>query len=281
MSAGYGGRGSSYSRGGSSKKVRRKKQEYHEHRYHSPEAGSPGDQGTLKDRTLRSLDRLGHQAFVPGSGYGMENWMKSLNFLLEDFEARAAEELTLPESYLARRSEVLTALSKPPEAPELDAEIAGAREAEVKVLKALGNREASYFGSTRSDLNRRKDGVSAELDAERAAIAKIKAQPRPNRLFQRFLGEKPPSTAGKEANAARLEKEVAEIDAEIAALEAEEFLFDEGRRQLEVARDNLSKLEARKAERLQFSVEREAAAKALAEEIGKLPLPGGEEGQRV
>jgi chromosome segregation ATPase len=271
MSGAQGGRGGTFARrGSSSKKVRHSKQDFHEHKVRLVEGGSPLDFPALRERTIQSLDRLGRQAFVPDSGYGLEGWMKSLDLLLGEFEAAAAGESALTESYSKKKEEILSSLRKSAESPQLDSEIAGARELQRKVASALGNKDASYFGSKLSDLNRRHESLSAQLESQRALIARIKAQPRPGRLFHRFLGEKPPSTAEEEATAAKLEKDRGDVESEISMVQAEQLLYEEGKRQLSQATDTLNRLEGAKVERLQLKQEREDAARALSEEISKM-----------
>lgn len=269
--SGYGGRGGSYARrGSSSKKVKHRKQEFHEHRIHLTESEPPADLQTLKDRTVQSLERLGKQTFVPGSDYGLEGWMKSLRLLLEDFEANLPAPAPITESYRARKADILDSLSRSASSPDLDAQIAQAREAEAKVIQALGNRDASYFGSQLADLKRRQEKVASELEDQRATISRVKGQANARRLWQRFLGESPPSTAEYEAEAARLQKELEELESQIVSVQGEELLYREGKRQLASASEALAALEAKKSERLQLVQERDAATRALAEEVSKI-----------
>jgi hypothetical protein len=271
MSAGYGGRGggSFARRGSSSKKVRHRKQDFHEHRVRLAESGTPPDFQTLRARTLQSLDRLGHQVLPPDSSYGMQNWMKSLGILLDDFEARASSMVTLPEGYVAGKEGVLTTLSKGFTFPEMDAPIAGAKDDVARISSGIGNRDAAYFGSRLAALKAKRERLVTELDAERASISRIKAE-RPGRLFQRILGQRPPSTSETEAHAADLEREIDESDSQTAALHEEELRYREARRELAAAADKLAEIEAKRMERLQLAPEREEATRKLAEEISKI-----------
>jgi CRISPR/Cas system-associated exonuclease Cas4 (RecB family) len=272
MSSGYGGRGSGsfQRRGSSSKKLKHKRRDFHEHRIRLAEGAPPSDFQTVKERTLQSLERLGHQAFLADSGYGLEGWMKSLRFLLEDFETKASLVLTLPGEYLTKKEHVFSSLSNAAEAPDLDAQIAEAEEAERKVLLTLGNRDAAYFGSAFAGLKRQREKLSADLEAERALITSIKSQRRPSRFLERLLGEKPPSTVEYEEKASRLEAELKEVDARTASLVKEEALYTEEKKELAAAKDKLAELEAQKTERLQLIPQREEAVKALADEISRM-----------
>jgi len=271
MSAGYGGRGggSFTRRGSSSKKVRHRKQDFHEHRVRLAESGTPQDFQTLRERTLQSLDKLGHQVFPPDSSYGMQNWMKSLGVLLDDFEVRASSMVTLPESYVAGKASILATLSKGFAFPEMDGAIAGARAEVAQISARIGNRDGAYFGSRLAALKTKREGLVMELEAERASISRIKAE-RSGRLFQRMLGQRPPSTAEMEVHAAALAKDIDESDSQMAALREEEVRYREAKRELAAAADKLADLEANKLERLQLAPEREQAAKVLADEISKI-----------
>jgi hypothetical protein len=274
MSAGHGGRGGSFARrGSSSKKVRHSKQDFHEHRIRLAEGGAPQDFQTLKERTLQSLDKLGHQVFPPDSSYGMESWMKSLGVLLDDFETRASSMVTLPASYAIGKESVLSTLSKEFTFPEMDAAITEARDEVTRISAAIGNRDGAYFGSRQAALKAKRERLVSELEAERSSIARVKAE-RPGRLLQRMLGQRPPSTAEMEVHAAGLAKEIAESDSQAAALHAEELQYREGKRELAIVTDRLAELEAKRMERLQLAPEREEAARMLADEISKaLPTP--------
>lgn len=272
MSAGYGGRGggSFTRRGSSSKKVRHRKKDFHEHKIRLAESGTPQDFQALREWTLQSLDKLGHQVLPPDSSYGMQNWMKSLGVLLDDFETRASSMVTLPEGYASGKEGVLSMLSKRFTFPEMDSAIAVARDEVVRISSSIGNRDAAYFGSRLAALRTRRQRLVTELDAERASISRIKAEPRPGRLFQRILGERPPSTAENEAHAAALEREISESDSQTAALQEEELRYREAKKELAVAADKLAGLEAKMMERLQLAPEREEATRKLAEEISKI-----------
>lgn len=275
MSGGYGGRtgGSFVRRGSSSKKVRRRRQDYHKHRVRSSTAEAEMDLQTLKERTLQSLNRLGHQTFQPGSGYDMESWVKSLGILLDDFEAKATASLKLSSGYLESKGEVLSSLSKAPELPEMDSAIAAAKDEEQKVLSGLGDLNASYFGSKLGPLRSRRMKLTSDLDEEQASIARIKAESRPGGFLSRILGQRPPSTTENEAHVAGLQVELDDVSAKIASLEEEESRYREGKKALSLAVGKVADLETAKTVRLQLAPEREEATRRLAEEISKMLSP--------
>jgi chromosome segregation ATPase len=118
--------------------VKRKKQEFHRHKIKPSETRESPDFVSLKERTMLSLTHLGEQRFAeePG-GYSFENWMNSLNLLLDEFEEQAGSE-NLPSDYFAKRLELISSLaeSKQPSS-ELDSEIANLREEELKIQNAI------------------------------------------------------------------------------------------------------------------------------------------------
>jgi hypothetical protein len=273
MSAGHGGRGGSFTRrGSSSKKMKHSKQDFHEHRVRLAESETPQDLQSLRERTLLSLDKLGHQVFPPDSSYGMQGWMKSLGVLLDDFEARAPSVVTLPSSYFSTKEAVLTTLSRTFSFPDMDSAVAAAKEEVAQITSSIGNRDGAYFGSRLADSKAKRERLMPELAAERAAIARLKAE-RPGRLFQRILGQKPPSTSELEVHAAALAKEIEETDSQVVSLQKEELRYREAKRELAAATDKLADLEGKRTERLQLAPEREEASRTLADEISKALAP--------
>ena len=270
MSAGYGAGGGSFSRGGSSRKVRRKKKDFHGSKGRFAQGEEPVDLQTLKERTLQSLDRLGHQVFPPDLAYGLESWLKSLNVLLDDFETKASPYLALPPEYQNRRLEVTSSLLKAYEFPELDSAIVKAKGEERQAVALLGGRDSSYFGSKLGALRSRREQVALELESERSAVTRMKSARKPSELLKRLLGPKAQPSVGHQANVSRLESELGELNAKASALESEQVLFKEAKEKLALASDRLAELEVNRLGKMQFAPEREEATRLLAEEIAKM-----------
>ena len=272
MSGSPGRAGGSFSRGGSpsQKKVRRKKQEYHKHRARLPGDEAPLDLEALKSRTIQSLDRLGHQVFFPDQGYGLQDWLRSLNVLLDDFETKAAPLVTIPQGYISKRQEVVDRLSRPPEFPELDSAIAQAKSEEERLSAALERHGAAHVSAKLISLNRQRDQLAAELDRVRARLSEKEAEPRHIGFFGRILGKKEPPSSRHEIDVSRAEEQLIYLESQLKALEEEEMSHQENKEKLVLARERLADLEAKKVERMQFVEERQEAAKLLANEISSI-----------
>lgn len=272
MSSGSRGSGRSFTGRGSSsqKRAKRKKQDYHKHRARLDENEGPVDFETLRDRTLQSLESLGHQVFHPDLGYGIDNWLKSLNVLLDDFESKASIGAPLPQDYLSRKREVMDKLGKPPEFPELDSTIAQAKGEEEQLAASLGPHGEAYFASRLASLKEQRNQTATELETERARLAEKKAEPRRQVFFRRIFASKEPVSSEPDLDVDQIEQRLGDLDSQIAAAEAEEALYGEVREKLARARQKVSELEAKRLERLQFIPEREEATRLLANEISKI-----------
>ena len=85
------------------KPVKRKKQDFHTHKIKFSDQAEQRDQTTIKDRTVVSLVHLGSQRFSEGPGaYSLDNWLKSFNLLLDDFEIQMGSQ-SLPKEYYEER----------------------------------------------------------------------------------------------------------------------------------------------------------------------------------
>jgi hypothetical protein len=271
MSAGRRSGGGGFSRGGSSSKpAKRRKQDYHERKLRLPPEESALDFQTLRQRTVQSLDRLGHQLLPFDLAYGMDNWLKSLNFLLDDFEAKAANWAVLPPSYAAARSDALATFAAPPTFPELEAAIGEARDSRRRAVLAIGDHDSSYFGSRLGGLRAKREGLTSELASERRLLADARSNRRPDGLLKKLFGRGPTPTEDHESKVSALEGQVAKVDSDIAATEADEAQFKEAKEKLGQAVDKVAELEAKKLERMQLTLERQEATKKLAEAISSL-----------
>ncbi len=130
----YGNSGSGRTFGEKSPKKR--KQEFHRHKIKFTESKTL-EFSSLKERTLVALAHLGEQRFSEDGVYAFENWMKSFNFLLDEFEEGAGRDL-LSREYYATRLEVNSSLTHSAEpGGRLDEELSRLREEELKVRNAL------------------------------------------------------------------------------------------------------------------------------------------------
>ena len=109
-------------KGAAQRKEKKKKQEYHRRKLKYVEQ-EPVDFEHLKERTTAALQKLGQQVFSTESGgYSFQDWMKSFNFLLDDFEEKVGAS-NLPEEYSGKRSELTAELLILVDTPEIDSEL--------------------------------------------------------------------------------------------------------------------------------------------------------------
>lgn len=286
MSFGSGsGRTRSGTKGFSSKerKQKRKKQEYHIHkRAHFQEAERP-DPEEVRKRTIMALDRLGHQVLSsePG-GYDMEDWMKSLNALLEDFEEKVGDGV-VGDEFRVRSQQALDRLVLSSSATEIDQEIEKTTEEQAAANEAVD--EAMRKASARlASLREDRDACVKELKTERDRLAEIREARQSRQFFSRIL-RAGPSTEQAEASVAQLESKLKRIEDEIERMKKARSAgggasgqgdpaYLEAQQRLEVARSKLLDLQSSRQSLHQLAVEREAATQTLSRMISALELGG-------
>jgi len=155
----------------------------HKIRYSEP---TKLDDEQLKSRTITALDRLGHQRFTlePG-GYSLENWIKGVNLLLDDFEEKVGVDKLSPE-YVERRRELSDCLCTPINVSEIDTDIDSARSEEDETLRKLDGTKiqfASRINELQDELARR----SAELEAKKKELPSNETARRQSEAFQTHI----------------------------------------------------------------------------------------------
>lgn len=144
----------------------------------------------VRARTTLALDRLGHQvlSWEPG-GYDLEDWMRNLTSLLDDFQEKMGADL-ITEEFRERRRAALLPLSGPSSSSEVDSE-----------MERLIQEEAAAK-ATLADLDRKVAGRLAELKGEREAcekevklakqkLADLRAAKQSRPFFSRLVGSGP------------------------------------------------------------------------------------------
>jgi hypothetical protein len=259
------------------KKLKRKKQEYHIHRRgHSQEAEQPNP-ADVRARTLIVLDRLGHQVLStePG-GYDLEDWMKSLGSLLDDFQEKLGADL-VGDEFQARWQEAVLSLTTPVAAGDIDSEIekvikeeAGAREA----IAELERKAAATLASLREE----RDSTANELKLEKKKLAELKEAKQSRKFFSRII-KAGPSTDEAEMRVAELAHKHSTLEEDIERLRKARSAPTEGdpayveaQRRLEDARSKLADLQSARQGNIQLAQEREMATKKIAEMISSMKL---------
>jgi DNA repair exonuclease SbcCD ATPase subunit len=270
------------------KKQKRKKQEFHTHRRaHFQESERP-DPEEVRARTILALDRLGHQVLSsePG-GYDLEDWTRSLNSLLDDFQEKVEAGL-VTEEFRARRQEVLKGLAPSSSARDVDSEIERLTKEEEAARAAVDEAEKKATARLAS-LREERDACAKELKAERERLAELKEANQSRQFFSRIL-RAGPSTGRAEESVSQLESKLKGLEDEIetsrkarsaargGARGEGDPAYVEAQQRLEAAREKLLDLQSSRQSLLQLAREREAATQALSSMISTMKLDGAASG---
>jgi len=240
------------------------------------------DYEQLKARTIIALDKLGHQKFSPEpGGYSLENWMKGVNLLLDDFEEKMGES-KLPRGYVEKKRLMFDYLLKPVDTSSIDGSISELKQKEVEVVRRLHEertRTASKIDELQNELAKR----SAELEEEEALPVDTVTPERPKSFFSRLLGRTHTSSAKASQDKfgesdPRLQSLPGEISEQRRLLKsidqrsptsplAEEW------KTLESLQARIKELESERLEKIQLVKEREEVTASMAEMISRIP-PG-------
>ena len=141
----------------------------------------------LKARTINALNKLGQQKFSaePG-GYSLDNWIRGVNILLDEFEKEAGRERLSP-AYLEARRQLNMRVSEPVSTSSIDGEISELRRKSTEVegrIEAARAQVASRLAGLKDEESRR----SEELASERDRISSQAAAQNSGSIFKRLLG---------------------------------------------------------------------------------------------
>ena len=256
-----------------------KNQPFHPRKIRLPE-DSKVDHDQLKSRTIIALNRLGRQRFSgePG-GYSLDNWIRGMNILLDDFEGRTGKE-RLSSEYLATRRELNELLSRPVSTATIDRDIS---EIEQKMADANGRVEAerARIASRVDELKNDQSRCFAELAKEQASVSDQAAERRSGSFFRRLIGGNS-KTSPKDH-----EGRVEELESKLGALETEaqeqkkllkavdqrspESPVAAELKELEALQSRLDVLESERSESMQLVKVREAITASIADAISKMP----------
>ncbi|HME18670.1 MAG TPA: hypothetical protein VKF15_02910 [Nitrososphaerales archaeon] len=237
------------------------------------------DYDQLKTRTIVALGKLGHQKFSsePG-GYSLENWVRGVNLLLDDFEEKMGA-ARLPSDYAERRRELTHWLSKPVDLSSIDNSISEHTQNEQEIVRKLHEartRNSSRIDELRTELATR----SAELEEKKKQLSSLASERRSDSIFKRLFGGN--STLAVNAT----ESEVEEIESRLrilasGILEAQKSLksidkhsespWAEEWRRLESLQAKRKELENERLEKSQLVREREELTASIASTISKIP----------
>jgi hypothetical protein len=232
----------------------------------------------LKARTINALNKLGQQKFStePG-GYALDNWIKGLNVLLDEFEEKAGAGKLSPE-YLASRHELNDRLSKPVPVSSVDENLSQIR-ANISEIESKIEAERVLMVSRISELKSAKARCSGELERERRRVADSAPVESPDSLFNRLLGRNKILPKDPESRVQELESKLATLSNEVLeqqkqlnmiVLRSPESRFAEEWNRLESMQARLEELERERSDRIQLVKERAEATGSIAEAISRI-----------
>ncbi|MHB8567105.1 MAG: hypothetical protein ACYC7D_06390 [Nitrososphaerales archaeon] len=290
-----GSRGHFGAKGSSQKKERKKKQEFHRHKIKYVEEQHL-DFIELKERVMLSLQKLGQQVFSsePG-GYSLQDWMRSFNFLLDDFEERAGG-TNLSKEYFDKRQALTAEILAPIDTSDIDQQAEGIRKEEDEIkLKLLEqgiartqrlDQEKRSADSKIGSLKKERNNALLQIKREKEHVTKSEREPvKSPSLFKRFFSRSSTETLDpNERKIKELEQKAEKLQDEIQALEnendsktsqansANKDQIKEESERLATLRERLGELEASRAQRMQLSEKRERITKAMSEMISTIEL---------
>ena len=236
------------------------------------------DFGELKARTINALNKLGQQRFSaePG-GYALENWVKGVNVLLDEFEEKAGA-ARLSQEYLTRRHELNDRLSRPVSISSIDEAMAELR-ASISEIEGKVEAERALIVSKISELKREETRQSDELERERRRVSDAAAAQRNSSLVNRLFGRNKAQTDELEGRVRELESRLAALPDEVLELQRQLRMIDvrspgskfaEEWDRLESMQGRLEELEKERLDRTQLVRERAEATGSVADAISRI-----------
>jgi len=232
----------------------------------------------LKARTINALNKLGQQKFStePG-GYALDNWIKGVNVLLDEFEEKAGAAKLSP-GYIASRHELNECLSKPVPVSSIDADLSELR-ANMFEIESNVESERALLVSRISELKTTQARCSDELERERRRVADSAPVQSSDSLFNRLLGRSKAPATNPENRIRELESKLATLSNEVLeqqkqlntiVLRSPESRFAEEWNRLESMQTKLEELEKERSDRIQLVKERAEMTGSIAEAISRI-----------
>jgi hypothetical protein len=232
----------------------------------------------LKARTINALNKLGQQKFpIELGGYALDNWIKGVNVLLDEFEEKAGATKLSPE-YLASRHELNERLSKPVSVSSIDDDLSQLR-ANTSEIESKIESERILMVSRISELKTAQALCSDELERERRRVANSAPVQSPDSLFNRLLGRNKTPTTNPEVRIRELESKLANLSNEVLELQKQlnmidhrspESRFAEEWNHLGLMRTRQEELEKERSDRIQLVNERAEVTGSVANAISRI-----------
>jgi polyhydroxyalkanoate synthesis regulator phasin len=255
-------------------RLRVKGQSYHQRKIRISETPKV-DYEELKTRTIAALRKLGEQKFSgePG-GYSLENWMKGVNVLLDDFEEKIGP-ARLSSEYAARRRFLTEFISKPVDVSSIDQEISELRQKMADIQAKLDDGRAGVANQI-DELKKEQSGYSDELAREKKKAAQPVEQNSGSLLKRLFRGSSPTPAEESKAEVERLESKLRELPDRIREQQKLMRSIDEHSpdspmanywRSMEELRAKAAALEAERTKRVDLVKERTELTGSIAQAI--------------
>ena len=233
----------------------------------------------LKAKTINALNKLGQQKFStePG-GYALENWIRGVNVLLDEFEEKVGEERLSPE-YLARRHELNDRFSKPVSTASIDEGMSTLRR-DISDIESRVESERALILSKISELKAEQTRYTGELEREQRRVASATASKGTDSIFNRLLGRNKSQTENPESRIRELEARLASLPNEVLEQKQQlkmidrrspESSFAEEWKQVESMQTRLTELEEERLDRVQLVKERAEVTSSIADAISRIP----------
>jgi hypothetical protein len=239
------------------------------------------DYNQIRTRTIIALDRLGHQKFPAESGgYSLENWVKGVDLLLDEFEEKIGW-ARLPVGYAEKRRLLMEYVLRPVDTTSIDNDISDLRQKEAELVRRLHEARArtnSRIDELQDELVRR----TAEVEEAKAPVIEAKSPTRSRSFFKLIFGRTSESTEEvQQGKVLEAEERLRSLPNEIIEQQKVLKSFDqrspdspmaEEWRTLESLQSRIAELEGQRLEKIQLVKERQQITASFADMISKIPL---------
>jgi polyhydroxyalkanoate synthesis regulator phasin len=238
------------------------------------------DYEELKARTVAALHKLGLQKFSeePG-GYSLDNWVKGVNVLLNDFEEKMGE-AKLSSEYAKRRRFLTEFVSKPVDVSTIDDEVSSLRRSMADIQGKLEANRAQV-SSKIDELKREQAKYSEDLAREQKKLDAEPVDQTSGSFLKRLFRGKTPTPVDES------KAEIEELKSKLSALP--DLILEQQRllksidehvpgsplvdewKELEALGAKVAAMEAERSQMVELVKERAELTTAIAEAISEIP----------
>ena len=233
----------------------------------------------LKTRTINALNKLGQQRFSTESGgYSLDNWVRGVNMLLDEFEEEVGEGRLSP-AYLEKRRQLNDYMSRPVSTASMDEEISEARRKAADIDARMSS-ERARIASEVANLRKEQSRCSEELSREQEISSRQDAARSSRSVFRRLFGGKSkPAAKDPETQVKELQSRLDTLSGEIVEQQKQLELIDKRStgspyssewEELGSLQARVEALEGERAQKVQQVKEREEIAASFAKEISTM-----------